>query len=136
MTIFRGSVWIITCTICVHYDEHLHLFPRLRENPARLMELRKQWDYWLALPGFSCNPAYSEAWLKAIDEGLEAVERLILDEGDNGQVLRSCSPFGVLWSSPVERWDYLRWWNKEKMPEYIKTRKPEYLQNTTKHVIF
>jgi hypothetical protein len=37
------------------YDEHLHLFPRLRENPARLAELKKQWDYWLALPGFSAT---------------------------------------------------------------------------------
>jgi hypothetical protein len=63
---------------------------------------------------------------------VEGIERLILDEGDNGQVLRSCSPFGVLWTSPVERWDYLRWWNTEKMPEYIQTRKPEYLRRLEK----
>jgi len=110
------------------YDEHIHLFARLRKNPARLLELRKQWEYWLALPGFSCAPAYSTAWLKAVDEGLDAVERLILDESDLGQVLRSCSPFGVLWEFPRERWDYLRWWKAVKMPEYAATRKPEYLK--------
>ena len=69
------------------FDEHVHLVPRLRENPARLNELRRQWEYWLALPSCSCALEYSEAWLKAIDEGMDAVERLVLDESDVGQYL-------------------------------------------------
>jgi len=110
---------------------HVYLFARLRDNPDRLLDLRATWNYWLSLPNFSCGKPYVDGWIKAIDEGLDAVEKLIRDEGDWGQVMRSCSPFGVLWNSPQERWEYIRWWKREKMPEYELTRKPAYLKNDT-----
>ncbi len=91
-------------------DIHRFLAARLQEEPHRLADLRAQWEYWLGLPHFSCSELYSNAWLTAIDKGVDAVVRLATDSSDFGQAVRQCSPMGVLWRSPKERWRFLREW--------------------------
>lgn len=93
-------------------DIHRFLMRRLVAEPYRLSDLKDQWDFWLSLPHFSCSQLYIDAWLKAIEEGVDAVVRLATDESDFGQAIRQCSPVGVLWESPKERWEFLREWKK------------------------
>lgn len=96
-------------------DIHRFLMCRLQEQPHRLADLQAQWDYWLGLKNFSCAPRYVEAWQTAIQQGVDAVVSLATDETDWGQAIRQCSPAGVLWGSPQERWKFMKQWNAEKL---------------------
>lgn len=89
---------------------HRFLMRRLQAEPHRLAELQAQWDYWLGLKNFSCSSLYVEAWQTAIKQGVDAVVCLATDETEWGQAIRQCSPVGVLWNSPKERWAFMRNW--------------------------
>jgi hypothetical protein len=94
-------------------DMHRMLAQRLRENPDLIAKLQAQFDHWDSLPGTKMAANYRQAWLEAIDAGVEAVYRLATEDSDRGQVLRSCSPFAVLWDSSNERLTFLKDWQKE-----------------------
>ena len=92
-------------------DMHCMLAKRLRANPGLLPRLKAQFEHWDSLPhGSQMKAEYRQAWLTAIDGGVDAVHALVTEESDRGQVLRSCSPFGVLWASPGERLAFMRDW--------------------------
>jgi hypothetical protein len=94
-------------------DIHRFLGNRLLKNPEMLSKLKALFEHWDSLPhGCRMKSDYREVWLKAIAAGVDAVYSLVTEESDQGQVLRSCSPFGVLWSSPSERLTFMLDWVK------------------------
>jgi hypothetical protein len=50
--------------------------------------------------------------LEAIENGVDAIVSLSLDLSDRGQVLRSCSPMGVVWKNQKERLEFINEWKK------------------------
>jgi hypothetical protein len=89
---------------------HIFLMDRLCKEPHKLSELRNVWKNWLDLPNFSCKKAYADAWINAIEEGVDAVVTLATSESDFHNTLRQCSPCGVLWNNDQERLDFMRQW--------------------------
>ena len=95
-------------------DMHCMLAKRLRQKPELLSSLKAQFAHWDSLPrGARMKAEYRQAWLTAIATGVEAVCALATEESDRGQALRSCSPFGTLWTSPAERLAFMRTWIKK-----------------------
>jgi hypothetical protein len=95
-------------------DIHRLLGERLKNNPGLLTRLKEQFALWDALPhGSQMKAEYRQAWLNAVDAGVDAVYALATEDSERGQVLRSCSPFGVLWASPGERLAFMRAWQKQ-----------------------
>ena len=95
-------------------DMHRLLTERLRKNPGLLPQLKARIEYWDSLPyGSQMKSEYRQAWLDAIAAGVEAVCALATENSDRGQVLRSCSPFGSLWTSADERLAFMRAWGEE-----------------------
>lgn len=89
---------------------HLHLATRLRQDPILLAKMKTCIDSWLASGRCAGSTEYLREWLDAIQKGSNAVVSLATDTTERGQVLRSCSPFGVIWNNPKERWDFIRQW--------------------------
>ena len=89
---------------------HIFLMNRLRKEPYRLSAIKDVWQRWLALPAFSCKAAYADAWIKAIEEGVDSVVVLATSESDFHNTLRQCSPCGVLWNDDQERLNFMRQW--------------------------
>ena len=71
---------------------------------------------WLAKPDMQ-DMAYWLEWQKNIEQGIEAVIGLALESTERGQVMRSCSPFGVLWRSPTERWEFIEIWRSKRLQQ-------------------
>jgi hypothetical protein len=89
---------------------HIFLMERLRKEPHRLSDLKDVWTSWLALPSFSCKKAYIDAWISAIEAGVNAVVTLAVSESDFHNTIRQCSPCGALWNDDQERLDFIRRW--------------------------
>jgi hypothetical protein len=101
---------------------HIFLMKRLRDEPKRLSALKNVWVRWLALPSFACKKTYVDAWMNAIEEGVEAVVTLATSESDFHNTLRQCSPCSVLWNGDQERLDFIRKWKaliRQWRPENI-----------------
>ncbi|MDR1946267.1 MAG: hypothetical protein LBQ51_03775 [Desulfovibrio sp.] len=96
-------------------DMHIFLMKRLYNEPRRLSDLKNVWASWLALPSFSCKKAYAEAWMNAIESGVNAVVTLATSESDLHNTLRQCSPCGVLWKDDKERLDFIRQWKAKNI---------------------
>jgi hypothetical protein len=99
---------------------HIFLMERLRKEPQKLSVLKDVWTRWLALPSFSCKKTYAEAWINAIEAGVNAVVALATSESDFHNTLRQCTPCGVLWKDEQERLDFMRQWkasNTEAQPQ-------------------
>jgi hypothetical protein len=94
---------------------HIFLMERLRKEPHRLPALKNVWTRWLTLPLFSCKQDYIDAWMNAIDEGVEAVVKLATTESDFHNTVRQCSPCAVLWRDDQERLDFMRQWRKTNL---------------------
>ncbi len=97
-------------------DMARHLCRKLRENPLLLQRVQGQLDYLETIER-QCKPEYRQAWIDAVGSGLEATLALALDESERGQVLRSCSPMGVLWETPEERLEWITVWKKNHKGE-------------------
>lgn len=95
-------------------DMHVHLAPRLAANPIKLIELKGCLKRWSSFPACEGSLVYFQKWLDAIEEGHEAVIALATDPAEEGQVLRSCSPFCVLWESPGERIEFISLWRSNR----------------------
>ncbi len=92
---------------------HLHLATRLSKNPLLLADMKKCVDTWLKSEKCPGSTGYLQQWLDAIEKGPEAVISLATETSEQGQVLRSCSPFGVIWT-PKERWEFIRQWREDR----------------------
>lgn len=89
---------------------HLHLAGRLSRNPERLKNLQVSVEKWLAAADCPGSASYLQQWLDAIAQGPQEVIALATDLSEKGRTLRSCSPFGALWESPQERWEFIKGW--------------------------
>ena len=88
---------------------HLAVVERLRERPDAVVEhARRNLNRWLEGDAFGPGARQSvEEWLKILDgSDVERLTRIITDLSDEGQRLRSSSPFvGAL--TPEERLEIL-----------------------------
>jgi hypothetical protein len=94
---------------------HIYLMERLQNEPHRLSALKEVWMRWLALPTFSCAQEYSDAWIHAIDKGVDAVVTLATSESDFHDTLRQCTPCGILWKNDQERLAFMRQWKMKNI---------------------
>lgn len=97
------------------------IFPRherqlikwLLDVQEHLDSMRDCLTHWLTKPDMQ-DMAYWLEWQKLIEQGIEAVISLALEPTERGQVMRSCSPFGVLWRSPTGRWEFIEVWRSKR----------------------
>lgn len=92
---------------------HIYLCGRLRDQPEKLELLAACVSRWMEYEEVEGSRVYLREWKKAIERGIDAVIDLCLEESDHGQVLRSCSPFGVLWTAK-ERWEFRADWRRRR----------------------
>lgn len=87
---------------------HRLIAARLRERPDLLAMARNTLERWRRTDPRGC-PGWDQ-WAAALDAGPGAALGLMLDPGERGQYLRSCTPFTRILSAR-ERADFLRRWN-------------------------
>ena len=101
------------------YDMHVFLSQRLRRRPDLLPRLEQCVERWLELPTSQSGAPYMREWLETLRHGSEAAIALATEQSERGQVLRKCSPFGTLWESPQERWQFLRDWKQARESRHV-----------------
>jgi hypothetical protein len=89
-------------------DLHKLIAQRLRGNPALLDQTRATLARWRSMDARGC--AGWDEWSAALDRGLDATLEAMLDEGERGQYLRSCTPFTRVLAAR-ERAEFLKSWN-------------------------
>jgi len=94
------------------FAKHAHLVPRLQKDPTLLEEMKRTINSWIERRNCKSSMIYLSAWLEAIENGVDAVVSLSLAPSDRGQVLRSCSPMGVVWKNQKERRDFINEWKE------------------------
>lgn len=92
-----------------------YLCERLAGQPELLQKVRDHLAYLETLE-LQCRAEYRQAWIDAVNSGVEAVIALATEESDWGQAIRSCSPLGPLWESPRERLTFITEWKKKHRP--------------------
>lgn len=76
---------------------HQAIAAKLRSNPQLLDPVRARIDVWVQQGRGRRDLRYRLEWQKAVNAGLDAVLLIALDEGERGQVMRTCAPLaGVL----------------------------------------
>jgi hypothetical protein len=78
---------------------HLHqaIIEKLRRNPGLFELVRARIDQWSAQGRGRSDYPYRLEWQAAVLGGFERVVQVALDEGERGQVLRTCTPLtGIL----------------------------------------
>lgn len=89
-------------------DMHRAVAAKLRGDPSLLEIAKANNKRWRATTSVHAMP-YRDAWQAVLDQGLEAVLRVILDPSEHGVTMRKASPFaGIL--TEVERQEILRAW--------------------------
>jgi hypothetical protein len=89
-------------------DLHKLIAQRLQVNPALLDQTKATLARWRAMDSRGC--AGWDEWSAALDLGLEATLEAMLDPGERGQYLRSCTPFTRVLAAR-ERAEFLKSWN-------------------------
>jgi hypothetical protein len=87
---------------------HRLIAQRVRSDPRLLDQAKATLTRWQRLDARGC-PGWDE-WAGALAAGLQSTLEAMLDEGERGQYLRSCTPFTRV-LTPRERNDFLRSWN-------------------------
>lgn len=75
---------------------HLLAVQRLREQPARVVEVRAQLARWRGQSGATRSDAYWREWEMLLDSSIEALAEAVCADSDHAAVLRSVSPISVL----------------------------------------
>jgi hypothetical protein len=78
---------------------HRLAIARLREDPARVEELRSVLRRWRAQRGETRSDAYFDEWEALLDRPIEEVERVVCANDDRAVALRSTSPIAPLITS-------------------------------------
>ncbi len=87
---------------------HRRIGEEIRRNPAHLDQARATLARWKAGDPRGC-PGWDE-WLRILDRGVQATVDALIDQGENGQYLRSCTPFTRV-LPPRVRADFFRLWS-------------------------
>jgi len=83
---------------------------KVRDDPSLLSIVSKNLLHWqdTVCPG---TQAYLEQWADALSSGEQTILELAVEESENANILRQCSPFaGVLDHS--ERFSFLKNWRE------------------------
>jgi hypothetical protein len=75
---------------------HLLAVQRLREQPARVSEVRAQLQHWRKQAGVTRSDAYWDEWQSLLSKPVEALAKEVCAETDHATLLRSVSPMSVL----------------------------------------
>jgi hypothetical protein len=89
-------------------DLHRLIAQRVRGNPALLDQTKATLARWRAVDPRGC--AGWDEWAATLESGLEATLEAMLDPGERGQYLRSCTPFTRVLAAR-ERAEFLKSWN-------------------------
>jgi hypothetical protein len=87
---------------------HRRLSVELRKDPTHLQRARAVLLRWQSTDPRGC-PGWDE-WLALIDQGTDAAVDAMIDDGERGQYLRSCSPFTRV-LPPRERALFFKQWS-------------------------
>ena len=87
---------------------HRRISEEFRRNPTHLQRARETLIRWKATDPRGC-PGWDE-WLRLLDQGEQATLVAMLDTGESGQYLRSCTPFTRVLSSRA-RAIFLKQWS-------------------------
>jgi hypothetical protein len=87
---------------------HRRIAEEIRRDPSHLERARQNLVRWKANDRRGC-PGW-DTWLSVLDQGVEATIATMLDAGERGQYLRSCTPFTRV-LTPRSRADFLRQWS-------------------------
>lgn len=86
---------------------HRLAMQRLREQPARVDEVRAQLARWRKQAGTTRSDIYWNEWEVLLDRPIDALAEAICADSDHATVLRSVSPVSVL-ITQAERAQLLR----------------------------
>jgi hypothetical protein len=90
---------------------HRLIAHRVQSDPSALRRAAKNILRWRSIDPRGC-PGWDE-WERILDAGLAAAVEAMLDPGERGQYLRSCTPFTRV-LSPRERAEFLKSWSASK----------------------
>ena len=75
---------------------HRLAIDRLRADPSAVERVRAQLSRWRAVSGTTRSDPYWDEWATLLDEGVDALERVVCADDSHAEVLRSVSPMSVL----------------------------------------
>jgi hypothetical protein len=88
-------------------NAHLLAIQRLREQPARVDEVRAQLARWRKQSGSTRSDVYWNEWETLLDSSIDVLADAVCGGSDHATVLRSVSPISVL-VTQAERAQLLR----------------------------
>ena len=106
------------------YELHAGIADKLLQNPSKVIEIAR--DELQRVREAGRSNVYESLWLAVLAEPPETIVRVLLDDSDRGQDLRSHSVFKRVITQD-ERWDIIDRLSPTSLsPEQIETRRREW----------